>query len=136
MIALAVLQMAVTWYGAKVSWELMNVPSSFYTISYVMVAGIICTTTVKVFCHINALTGQNKPGSGSMWTVSDENINLLFQIHDYIWWIFAMLFPLLQSGYLAYRGIDDHTLLLTLEDNRKCDIEMEEGTNLLGECST
>ena len=75
MIALAVLQIAVTWYGFKVSWAQMNMPSWLYCVSYNMVGGIIFTTTVKLFCHINAMTGLGTPGEGSM-SVSYTHLTL------------------------------------------------------------
>ena len=121
MIALCVLQVAVTWFGVRVSWEELKAPMWMRIASYGLIVGGIITTTVKVLCQINALTYF---GHGSMWTVSNETANRVLKVHDFFWLTFALIFPTIQSGYLTFYDIfynkdDIHTLLISMTDNQR-----------------
>ena len=126
-VALSVLQVAVTWFGKKVAWNEgeLNAPKWLQIASYVTVIGIIPATILKVIHQVNALSDLGieqgiSHGKGWLWNVSDGY--LAGKVADVFWLLFSFLFPMIQSGYLASRGFDTHTIILQIGDNRKAKV--------------
>ena len=91
---------------------------------------IIVTTVVKLIVHVNGVLfiestlqmSENGDvlNNGLIWNVQDhDGLNLFFQVNDIVWLFFILISPILQGGYLVYKGKDTHGLIITLEDNRE-----------------
>lgn len=119
-ISLTVLQIAVTWFGVKVSWGGLNAPiCSVRTFAYICLVGLIVTSMGKVIHHINALGDL---GTGLWWRVDEEALRPIFQVLDACWLVSGIVGPMCQSGYLAWRKFDTHGVVITIGDNRKSNI--------------
>ena len=127
-IALTVLQIAVTWFGRNVSWKELKHHLKLSRIclrwgSEASMVGIIVVSTLKVLHHINALGdlqfNKNKKEHGMWFNVHTESYKLGLEVVDKLWLIMALLCPMIQSLYLTMKGIDTHGIVITIRDNRE-----------------
>ena len=137
-IALTILQIAVTWFGRNVCWKGMRHTSKltkrmarFFT--YTCLTALIITSIFKVIHQINALSDvwnltvqaneTNKPAETKLeyrgiWFNVHAHKNLL-QIVDKLWLISALVCPMVQSGYLTFKTFHSHLIIFTVRDNRR-----------------
>ena len=137
-IALTILQIAVTWFGRNVSWKNMRHTSKFTKrlarfLAYTCLAALIMTSIFKVIHQINALgdvwnhnaqenqtnkqAGTKLEYRGIWFDVHDHKI--LLKIVDKLWLISALVCPMLQSGYLTFKTFHSHLIIFTVRDNRR-----------------
>lgn len=139
-ISLSLLQIAVTWFGRKVSWKGLIHKSRLAKklvrcFRYGVLILLIITSTLKVLHHINAL--------GEVWRYVDQlsktneqigtkltyrgmwfdvhHYKILLQIVDKMWLMSAIVGPMLQSGYLTFKTFHTHLIIFTVKDNRRAE---------------
>ena len=124
-IALTLLQIAITWFGFNVSWNGMKNPKWFQLCTFISVLCLVLTSIMTVAQHINSLSSlemSNEEGlvkvRGTWWSVEDESLGKMFQVIEVIWMICVLIVPLIQSAYLTWRKFDTHGLVITIGDNR------------------
>jgi hypothetical protein len=138
-ISLTILQIAVTWFGRDVSWKGLSHRSKltkriYQGFAYVCLFGVIITSIFKVIHQINSLAdvgNHTKDGVGLQWEKvgktmgiwfnvhRSESVKLLLKVFDKLWLLFALICPMLQSGYLTFKTTDTHLVILTIRDNRR-----------------
>ena len=126
--ALTCLQIAITWFGFKVSWKGLSIPKVLQFVTYVCLIALIITSSIKIIQHINGL------GRGLLWNVRNEIMGRICQIVDAVWLLSALFWPMGQSGYLMWRKFDTHGLVITIGDNR--DANSRTGSSLEHQIST
>ena len=139
-IALCVLQVAVTWFGVKVSWDCLQAPKLLRFGSFFCLIGMVLITAAKLILQINAIgdlgdcphenwkeliceeSKTHVCGKGLFLDVHTELYGKRSQFIDGFSMFFVVAFPILQSGYFWYKRFKTHTLLLTIRGNRKAGI--------------
>ena len=125
-----VLHIATVWFNNKVGWIGTDYFKCFSVFNSISLFFIIVTTIVKLIVHVNGVLfiestlqmSENGDvlNNGLIWNVQDhDGLNLFIQLVDFVWLFFILISPILQGGYLVYRGNDTHGLILTIEDNRE-----------------
>ena len=144
-IALNVLQAAVTWFGHKVSWKDLRHSSELtkrlvHIFMYTCLIFLFLTSVFKIVHHINALgdvwneTKQNNQDNSNddfedetadtklkyrgLWFDVHGN-KVLLQVMDKLWLFSALVLPMVQSGYLTFKAFDTHLIIFNIRDNRK-----------------
>ena len=143
-VALCCLQIAVTWFGIKVSWAHLNAPKWLRFCSILGLLGMIITTLFKVIQHTNALAdiGECNPGidwkekvcnsqdsnpvhvcgKGWLWSVHEqETYKMMASINEKAWIIFTILFPTFQSGYFWFARFKTHYIICSIRDSIAAD---------------
>ena len=127
-ISLTLLQIAVTWFGHKVSWKELRHHLKvsrlvLYWGSVAFLVGLIVSSTLKVLHQINALAdldyAKEKMEQGLLLNVHADSYKIGLEIIDKIWLIMALLCPMIQSLYLTLKGLDTHGIIITIRDNRE-----------------
>lgn len=124
-VALTVLQITVTWFGVKVSWKDLNAPKCLQWYTYFGLFGLVITSIFKVLHHGNSLgdlgdgKNQTSPERGVLVNVHDDTLKPVLQTLDVLWLVFALVDPMIQSGYLSWRKFDTHGVIFTIRDNKK-----------------
>jgi len=144
-IALNVLQSAVTWFGHKVSWKDLRHRSELskrfvHIFMYTCLILLLLTSVFKIIHHINALgdvwndtihKSQNAPINNFTNGTKDttfKNRGLWFDVHgnkvllqvmDKLWLFSALVLPMVQSGYIAFKSFDTHLIIFNIRDNRE-----------------
>ena len=132
--AIMLLQMMITWFDLKVSWIETTCFKWLTTINLFALFIIILSSTLKILQHLNSVMfiettlkiSENGKAlsNGFIWNVHEhEIINWVFQLTDITWVFTVVLLPIVQGGYLLYRSMDTHGLIITIEDNRTCKAE-------------
>ena len=119
-IALTVLQIAVTWFGRSVSWKGLKhknklTKRSLRLCTYICLGTLILTTIFKVIHQINSLGDLKNHG---LW-FNVHNHRALLQLIDKTWLLAALVGPMMQSGYLTFKTFDTHLIIFTVRDNRR-----------------
>ena len=119
-IALTVLQIAVTWFGRTVSWKGLKhknklTKRSLRLCTYICLGTLILTTIFKVIHQINSLGDLKNHG---LW-FNVHNHRALLQLIDKTWLLAALVGPMMQSGYLTFKTFDTHLIIFTVRDNRR-----------------
>jgi hypothetical protein len=123
-VALMLLHIAMTWFNLKVAWVELNGKRWLKITNCISLIIIVTTSVIKIVYHINSFgglkQGENREviSNGWMWEVKNETIGTFFRVVDSIWMIFVLIFPMCQSGYLAWKKFDTHGIIVTIEDNR------------------
>ena len=128
------LQVMITWFDHKVSWIETTCSKWITTVNLLALFIIILSSTLKILQHLNSVMfiettlkiseNGNVLSNGFIWNVhKHEIINWIFQLTDIAWVFTAVVLPILQGGYLMYRSMDTHGLIITIEDNRACKAE-------------
>jgi hypothetical protein len=141
--ALAVLQVAVVWFGQNVAWvkegcikELW--PSWlpgwfpawkrwFITLSWCHAVFLLLIQLISNIMIINGLGDmgpKNLKGQGVWWSVRNPNHKIVWDVITNVGAsVFGILIPLIQAQYLAYMGIknisETHAVTFSVTDNRK-----------------
>ena len=125
-ISLTVLQIAVTWFGRDVSWKGLRHRSKltkriYQGFAYACLIGVIITSIFKVIHQTNALAdvfNHTEEGIlvigntfGIWFNVHDENLKVFLKVLDKLWLLFALICPMLQSGYLTFKTTDTHLVI-------------------------
>ena len=125
-IALTLLQIAITWFGFNVSWNGMTTPKWFQLCTFISVLILVLTSIMRVTQIINSISSLEQSNEeelvkvkGAWWSVENESLEQMFQVIDVIWIICILFVPLMQSVYLSWRKFDTHGLVVTIGDNRK-----------------
>merc|ERR1711974_457639 len=85
---------------------------------------LILSSLFKIIHQVNSFGGMTQDenreviSGGWIWDVKNETMGMICELIDKIWMIFALIFPLCQSGYVAWKKFDTHGLIVTIEDNR------------------
>ena len=128
-IALTVLQIAVTWFGRTVSWKGLKHKNKLTKrllrlCTYICLGTLILTTIFKVIHQINALADLKNPESigtkkeNGLW-FNVHNHKPLLQLIDKTWLLAALVGPMMQSGYLTFKTFHTHLIIFTVRDNRR-----------------
>ena len=128
-IALTVLQIAVTWFGRTVSWKGLKhknkLTKRFLRLcTNICLGTLILTTIFKVIHQINALADLKNPESigtkkdNGLW-FNVHNHKPLLQLIDKTWLLAALGGPMMQSGYLTFKTFHAHLIIFTVRDNRR-----------------
>ena len=143
-VALCCLQIAVTWFGIKVSWAHLNAPKWLRFCSILGLLGMIITTLFKVIQHTNALAdiGECNPGidwkekvcnsqdsnpvhvcgKGWLWSVhEEETYKMMASVNEKAWVISTILFPTFQSGYFWFARFKTHYIICSIRDSIAAD---------------
>ena len=120
--SLTSLQLAITWFGFKVSWKNLKMPRFLETLTLVFMITLSITSIIKITQHLNGVShiqAKENESGGRWWSVDNNYAMSIFcQIVDVIWLISVLFWPMVQSGYLMWRNRDTHGLIITIEDNR------------------
>ena len=119
-IALTVLQIAVTWFGRTVSWKGLKHKNKLTKrllrlCTYICLGTLILTTIFKVIHQINSLGDLKNNG---LW-FNVHNHKPLLQLIDKTWLLAALVGPMMQSGYLTFKTFHAHLIIFTVRDNRR-----------------
>ena len=121
-LSLTFLQLAITWFGFKVSWKNLKMPRFLETVTLVFMISLSITSIIKITQHINGVSHiqakENDESGGKWWSVDNHAMSIFCQIVDVIWLISVLFWPMVQSGYLMWQNRDTHGLIITIEDNR------------------
>ena len=120
-ITFAVLQVAVVYFGVKVSWKGLNLPRWLHIMSVAHVVPLIIVEVAGSLILINALAdmGENLEGNGLWWSVRTEANKIIAQwIGNILAFVLHTVFPLFQSLYICRNGVDSHALIVAVNDNR------------------
>ena len=92
--------------------------------NYMCAIVLTITGIAKIIQQINMFGGL-KLGidgdvitNGWIWNVNNELISLVSQLNDTIWMFCAIILPMLESGYLTWKKLDPHGLIIVIEDNK------------------
>lgn len=138
-IALCVVQVAVTWFGNKVAWVELKHPKWLRITSWLCLICMIVSTIGKVISHINALSepgechaknwkdivcGETEIktyvcGKGWFANVHEQSYISINKVNEISWNVFAVLFPLLQSGYFWFQRFRTHAIIVSVGDNKQ-----------------
>ena len=130
-VGLTLMQYATTWFICQVSYFEEKKPKYMPLGNYVCSMFLTFATIFKVVYHINMMDGlelniqDEVVSNGWIWNVNDETIGVVGQFMDVIWNICALVLPMIESGYLAWKRLDSHGLIFTIEDNRLAKREYE-----------
>ena len=116
-IAFFAIQIAVTWFGAKVAWVGHNLPGWFVKASVVHTALIGVSNVLAIAVMANALgdMGENFEGKGLWWDVRNPVArNLSNILVNYCGMALGVIIPLIQSLWLAILKVQP--LMLTAAD--------------------
>ena len=126
--ALMIENTAIMWFNYKVAWIETDFFKWMSVISFINLFVIMISSILKILSHVNAVlfiesTLQIENGvilnNGWIWYVNDnETLTSFFTFADIMWLLSVVVFPILQGGYLLYRGAYTHGLIITIEDNR------------------
>ena len=127
-ISLTLLQVAVTWFGVKVSWKelkhhlkISRIALSWGSTSFLI--GLIISSSLKVLHQINALGdldfAKEEIEQGLWLNVHTDSYKIGLEVVDKIWLVMALLCPMIQSLYLTLKGLDTHGIIITIRDNRQ-----------------
>ena len=126
--ALMIVHTAIAWFNYKVAWIETDYFKWMSVINFISLFVIILTSIIKILQHLNGVlfiesTLQVENGeilnNGFIWYVQDhDTLNSFFVVEDIMWILSVIVLPILQGGYLLYRGEDTHGLIITIEDNR------------------
>merc|ERR1711974_531407 len=137
-IALTLLQIAVTWFGRNVSWKEMKHHLKVSRMclrwgSEASMVGLILVSIFKVLHHINSLGDlqfDKKEKEHGMWlNVHTDSYKVGLEIVDKLWLIMALVCPMIQSLYLTLKGLDTHGIIITISDNREANQRKSNGSS-------
>ena len=123
-ITLTFLQIAVTWFGFNVSWDGRKTSKIFQLFTFIGVLCLVLSCALKVVQHINYCTGiwTEKNGElsveGLWWDSHDEIIGEIYVIIDSIFFVTAFIVPLIQSGFLTWKNLDNRRMMIKMGDDR------------------
>ena len=110
-VAMVILQLAVVWFGTKVSWKKLKFPKYFTKDAFISFAWahLILQSITMVLSNIaiiNALGDPNLEGNGVWWNVHTNQAMATFGdlITNKASFFLNILYPLIQSQLLSYRG--------------------------------
>lgn len=129
-IAMFILQLAVVWFGTKVSWKKIKFPGCitkdcFIAFGWAHVILQCITMIVSNITIINTLGDMgedNLDGKGLWWSVhSDQSMNTFSDIFtNKASFFLNILYPLIQSQYLTYRGAQNisntHAVIISIKN--------------------
>ena len=144
-ISLNVLQLAVTWFGHKVSWKDLRHRSVLskrlvHIFMHTCLILLLLTSVFKIVHHINALgdVWNNTTHQSSNESIYDfkyetkdvkwkykglwfdvHGNKVLLQVMDKLWLFSALILPIIQSGYLTFKSFDTHLVIFNIRDNRE-----------------
>ena len=126
--AFMIVHTSIAWFNYKVAWIEMDYFKWMSVTNFISLFVMILASIIKIVHHLNAVlfiesTLQIENGeilnNGFIWYVQDhDTLNSFFVLVDIIWMLSVIALPILQGGYLLYRGHDTHGLIITIEDNR------------------
>ena len=132
--AMFFVQLAVVWFGSNVAWKEFKLPVWLLALNWfhVILQGI--TMIISNILIINALgdTGEADTsneceglcGKGFWLPVQNPDVIVLGDIFaNKLSFLFNIVFPLIQSQYISYRGYEDisktHAVIISIEDNQE-----------------
>ena len=131
-IAICVLQSAVTWFGRNVAWRGLQhrwcTKRWWHFCRYTCLALLIFFSIFKVLHHITAIasiiaisqhTLRHKPANGLLFDVHDPDIKPYLEVLDKLWLFAALVAPAMQSGYFTFKNFHTHLVIVTFRDNRR-----------------
>ena len=134
-IAICILQSAVTWFGRNVAWRGLQhewcTKRWWHFCRYSALALMIFFSIFKVLHHIVAITNiiassQHIPGhktaNGLLFDVHDPHIKPYLEVLDKFWLFAALVAPAMQSGYFTFKTFHTHLVIITVRDNRRANV--------------
>ena len=123
-IALTFLQIAVTWFGFNVSWDGRKTSKVFQLFTFIGVLCLVLSCVLKSVQHINYVAGIWTETNGELsveglwWDSHDEIIGEIYVIIDSIFFVTAFIVPLIQSGFLTWKNLDNRRMMIKMGDDR------------------
>lgn len=121
-IMFCVFQVAVVYFGVKVSWVGLNLPRWFHIASIVHLVPLVFVKIFGAVWIINALGDmgeKNLEGKGLWWSVRNDASKISGTVIGNIsGLVMGILFPLLQSLFICRKGVNSHALTIAVSDNR------------------
>ena len=129
-IAMFVLQLAVVWFGTKVSWRKLKFPGiirkdcfiAFSWAHVILQCIIMLVSNITIINALGDMGEANLVGKGLWWNVhSDHSMNTFSDIFtNKASFFLNILYPLMQSQYLGYRGAqniaDTHAVVISIKN--------------------
>ena len=129
------LQLAVVWFGTKVSWKKLKFPGCITKDCFIafgwahVILQCICmiVSNITIINALGDMGEANLAGKGLWWSVhTDQSMNTFSDIFtNKASFFLNILYPLAQSQYLGYRGAQNiastHAVIISIKN--KMDIE-------------
>ena len=132
--AMFFLQLAVVWFGSNVAWKEFKLSLWISALNWFHVSLQGITMIISNILIINALgnTGaantsndcEGLCGKGLWWPIQNPDAIVLIDIFaNKLSFLFNIVFPLIQSQYISYRGYEDisktHAVIISIEDSQE-----------------
>ena len=115
--------MAATWWGAKVAWKDLKLPSWFLSVNVIICSILVAVTVAANVIMANALLDMgesNMEGKGYWWNVRNP---IAMRVSDAVvnkaGILLGIVYPLIQAIWLSSKGLKNHSLIFTIQDNSK-----------------
>ena len=136
---MVILQLAVVWFGTKVSWKKLKFPKYFpkdvfISFSWAHLMLQCMTMMLSNIAIINAIGDPELKGNGIWWNVhTNENMKTFGDvITNKASFFLNIIYPLMQSQYLSYRGFRNisstHAVIFAIRNKMDIGIKMEPST--------
>lgn len=115
-VALWVLSVLVTWFGEKVAWKNVGLPSAVFYFNRFMVLVQTVVVVAKVVHHVNCLTVLD----GGLWwdPKTAVGVNKMAKAADVLLLITLVAWPALKCAYMSFLRYKTHCVYLSFQDNR------------------
>jgi len=121
-IMLAALQLAVVYFGIKVSWVGLKFPRWFNIASIVHAVSLVVVSIFGTIYILNALGDMGEKGlegKGLWWSVKSEGSIVLGEVFVNVGgMILDVIIPLIHAAYICRNGVNTHALIVAVSDNR------------------
>ena len=111
--ALCVLQLAVVWFGTRVSWVGLELPRYFIPASWLHVilqTVIMIVSNVMIINSLGDMGKEHLEGKGLWWHVQGAEAKFMMTAFANIGsFIIAFIMPFIQSIYLSFMGFKTHS---------------------------
>ena len=118
----AVLQVAVVWFGLKVSWVDLKLPWWFSIVSVIHAIALVITKVIAFVFILNGLLDMGEKGmegKGFWWSVRSKWSHIFGHISvTFGGIVLGMIFPLVQCLFICRHGVNTHALVVAVSDNR------------------
>ena len=129
-ISFSILQVAVVYFGVKVTWVDLEFPRWFRVVSIVHIPLLILTTIAAAVWMFNALGDMGEKGlvgQGLWWSVRNETSIVFGQVVvNILGMILGLILPLCQAIFISRLGTNTHAVVFAVSDNRVAAFEAKE----------
>ena len=121
-IMFCVFQLAVVYFGVKVSWVGLKLPRWFHVASILHLVPLVLVKIFGALWIINALGDmgeKNLEGNGLWWSVREEWSKVTGTVIGNIsGLVLGIVLPFIQALFICRKGVNSHALVVGVSDNR------------------